>query len=79
MSTVSLDDVRHDPAPILTRAQAGETIIVVDANRPVLEIHPVGAVTAEPRPFGLCAGAFTVPDNFDEPLPEDIISSFEPR
>ena len=21
------------------------------------------------RPFGLCAGEFTVPDNFDDPLP----------
>ena len=28
------------------------------------------------RPFGLCAGEFTVPDGFDEPLPEDIINLF---
>jgi hypothetical protein len=24
------------------------------------------------RPFGVCAGEFTVPDDFDVPLPEDI-------
>jgi len=29
------------------------------------------------RPFGLCAGEFVVPENFDEPLPEDILSAFE--
>ena len=29
------------------------------------------------RPFGLCAGEFTVPDDFDAPLPEDILKSFE--
>ena len=29
------------------------------------------------RPYGLCEGEFTVPDDFDEPLPEDILNSFE--
>ncbi len=29
------------------------------------------------RPFGLCAGEFTVPDDFDHPLPEHIIKEFE--
>ena len=28
------------------------------------------------RPYGLCAGEFRVPDDFDEPLPEEIIFSF---
>lgn len=29
------------------------------------------------RPFGLCAGEFTVPDDFDDPLPEEILKEFE--
>lgn len=29
------------------------------------------------RPFGLCAGEFTVPDDFDAPLPEDIFNATE--
>ncbi len=29
------------------------------------------------RPFGLCKGDFNVPDDFDSPLPEDIIKEFE--
>ncbi len=31
------------------------------------------------RPVGLAAGEFTVPDNFDDPLPEEIIRGFEGR
>ena len=31
----------------------------------------------QPRPFGLCAGEFTVPADFNEPLPEEILSAFE--
>jgi hypothetical protein len=29
------------------------------------------------RPFGLAAGEFVVPDDFDEPLPADILALFE--
>ncbi|EAZ91089.1 hypothetical protein [Crocosphaera chwakensis] len=29
------------------------------------------------RPFGLCVREFTVPEDFDDLLPEDIINAFE--
>jgi len=29
------------------------------------------------RPFGLCKGEFHVPDDFDAPLPENIVKEFE--
>ncbi len=29
------------------------------------------------RPFGLCSGEFIVPEDFDDPLPEDILNAFE--
>ena len=29
------------------------------------------------RPFGLCAGEFVVPKDFDAPLPEEILNAFE--
>jgi len=31
------------------------------------------------RPFGLAAGEFVAPDDFDDPLPEEIIKDFEGR
>lgn len=31
------------------------------------------------RPYGLAKGEFSVPDDFDEPLPEDILRDFEGR
>ena len=30
-----------------------------------------------PRPYALCAGEFEVPDDFDAPLPEEILQAFE--
>ena len=29
------------------------------------------------RPIGLAKGQFTVPDNFNAPLPEDVLQTFE--
>jgi hypothetical protein len=34
-------------------------------------------VIASLRPEGLCAREFTTPDDFDAPLPEDILQAFE--
>jgi|688.fasta_scaffold116376_2 hypothetical protein len=37
----------------------------------------VNSSSKQLRPFGLCAGEFTVPNDFDAPLPEDLLSAFE--
>ena len=81
MITISVEEMQRDLARYLQRVEAGETLLVVDADRPVAEIKPV----IEPsigdvrhlRPFGLCGGEFSVPLDFDDPLPEDILSAFE--
>jgi hypothetical protein len=31
----------------------------------------------QPRPIGLAKGQFTVPDDFNAPLPEDVLQTFE--
>lgn len=79
MSTVSLEELQLDPDSLLDRVEAGEHLVVVRGGRPVAELRPISSVQPGPRPFGLCAGAFKVPDDFDEPLPEEILRSFEGR
>lgn len=39
------------------------------------QLRPLSPASREPRPFGLCAGEFTVPADFDAPLPDDIVKS----
>ncbi len=79
MGTVSLQELQLDPDALLDRVEAGEHLVVVRGGRPVAELRPVPATQPGPRPFGLCAGAFTVPDDFDAPLPEEILRGFEGR
>ncbi len=35
------------------------------------------APQADVRPVGLCQGEFTVPEDFDAPLPESVLRDFE--
>lgn len=77
MSTITVQEIQRDPSGFLSRVQAGESLVVLSNDRPVAEIKPISASTAEPRPYGLCAGQFTVPDDFDAPLPTDVLDSFE--
>lgn len=81
MVTISVDEIQRDPVGYLRRVEAGETLLVVRSNRPVAEIKPVQRDSAERtlRPAGLCAGDFTIPEDFDEPLPEEVLRGFEGR
>ena len=53
-----------------------ETVIVLENDRPVAELRPL-AKRAGLRPIGLAKGDFAVPDDFDDPLPEDVLQLFE--
>lgn len=79
METISLQDLQRDPAGVLHRVEAGERLIVSREGRPVAEIRPVAPPARGPRPYGLAAGAFTVPDDFEAHLPDDILRDFEGR
>jgi antitoxin (DNA-binding transcriptional repressor) of toxin-antitoxin stability system len=72
----TVDEVEKHPREYLDRVLDGETVVVVRENRAVAEIRPLNAATG-PRPIGLAAGDFVVPDDFDSPLPEDILNAFE--
>ena len=40
-------------------------------------LHQRNSRPQNSRPFGLCKGEFTVPEDFDEALPESILRDFE--
>ena len=77
MMHVSVEDIQQNLPIYLQRVEAGETLMIVRAGKPVVEMKPVTTGAESLRPFGLCAGEFTVPEDFDAPLPEDILQAFE--
>jgi antitoxin (DNA-binding transcriptional repressor) of toxin-antitoxin stability system len=76
MLNVTVDEIQRDPSKFLRQVEAGETFVILQADKPIAELRPISS-SKQLRPFGLCTGEFTVPDDFDAPLPEDILSAFE--
>lgn len=76
MLNVTVDEIQRDPLKYLGRVEAGETLVIVRSDKPIAELRPITR-SKQLRPFGLCAGEFTVPDDFDAPLPEDLLDGFE--
>jgi antitoxin (DNA-binding transcriptional repressor) of toxin-antitoxin stability system len=79
MAKVTVDDIQKDLSGYLRRVEAGETLVVVREHEALAEIKPVGSEFESERPAGLCSGEFVVPDDFDEPLPADVLDRFEGR
>ena len=77
MNRISVQDIQRDPLSFLQRVEAGESLMVVRGEFVFAEIRPVAAVAEQPRPYGLCAGQFTVPADFDHPLPDSLLEEFE--
>ena len=76
---ITIDEIHRDISGFLDLVQAGNTLLIVQADEPIAEIKPVKSSNKvkQLRPFALCAGEFVVPDDFNEPLPEDILNQFE--
>ena len=78
MIRINIDEMGRDLLGYLQRVESGETLVILRGGKPVAEVRPASEFSSV-RPFGLCAGEFVVPDDFDAPLPESVISEFEGR
>jgi antitoxin (DNA-binding transcriptional repressor) of toxin-antitoxin stability system len=59
---VSVEEMEGDLLAYLQLVENGETLVIVKMGKPVAELRPIFSSPMKLRPFGLCAGEFTVPD-----------------
>jgi antitoxin (DNA-binding transcriptional repressor) of toxin-antitoxin stability system len=76
MVKITVDEIQRDPSKYLLQVAAGETFLIIQADKAIVELRPINN-SKKLRLFGLCTGDFTVPYDFDAPLPEDLLSAFE--
>ncbi len=76
MITVSAEEIQRDWEKYLHQVKSGETIVITEDDQPIAEIKPVASRGVQLRPFALCAGEFEVPEDFDTPLPDEILDLF---
>ena len=55
------------PQNICVKCRQVKTFVILQADKAIAELRSI-ASNQQLRPFGLCAGEFIVPDNFDSPF-----------
>jgi prevent-host-death family protein len=76
MVQVNTHEAKTRFSRLLRRVAAGEEITIANRGVPVARLVPIPAGETT-RKLGLFQGQMTVPDDFDAPLPDDILDAFE--
>lgn len=76
MTVVNVHEAKTHLSRLLVRVAQGEEIVIARAGKPVARLMPYDEHPAR-RALGRDAGLFEVPQDFDEPLPEEIMRLFE--
>jgi len=75
MVEVNVHEAKTHLSRLLVRVAGGEEIVIARAGKPVARLVPV-----EPKPqrvIGQDDGLFEVPDDFDAPLPDEVLALFQ--
>ena len=79
MKTLNIHAAKTHFSRIIKDAEAGEETVIAKAGVPVAKVIPIGMSMKE-RKLGTLAGTYPPPpDNFDDPLPDEILDLFEGR
>ena len=77
MDPVNIYEAKTRLSQLVDRAAAGEDVVIGRNGRPLVRLTRLEA--APHVRFGVLAGRFEVPDDFDAPLPDDVLATFEGR
>ena len=72
--TVNIHEAKTHLSRLLERVAAGDEVTIAKAGKPIARLIPVQAAT---RRLGIDAGRIEIADDFDAPLPDDVLSDFE--
>ncbi len=76
MDTLNLYEAKTQLSQLVDRAANGEEIIIAKAGKPMARLMPLAKPVREVK-FGTLAGkVWWVGDNFDDPLPDDLLAAF---
>jgi prevent-host-death family protein len=79
MISFNINEIKTHFSSFLEKVRNGETVIVCKRNVPIAEIKPIAAPPLKKRPIGLAGKEYPdykISNAFFEPLPDDIVASF---
>jgi prevent-host-death family protein len=76
MTEVSVSHAAAQLSQLIDRAADGEDIVITRPGKPSIRLVPLETAAPSHRQFGRMRGQIHVPDDFDAPLPPDVLASF---
>lgn len=76
MKSVNVHEAKTHFSKLLAKVERGGEVVIARAGKPVARLVAIEP-PATPPTLGADAGAFVVPDDFDAPLPADLLDAFE--
>ena len=76
MSLFNLYEAKTSLSKLVDRAAAGEEVIIAKAGRPMARLVPFEKPRLPRKPGGW-EGRVKMADDFEAPLPEELLSAFE--
>ena len=76
MRTVNIHAAKTHLSRLVEDAAAGEEIIIAKSGKPLARLGPLAGRTGK-RKLGGLEGKLRIPEDFDAPLPEDVLADFE--
>ena len=76
MSTVNIHEAKTQFSKLIARVEAGEEVIIARDGTPVARLLAVRRQHPKRVP-GRDRGLYSAPEDFDAPLPEEILARFE--
>ena len=76
MTIVNIHEAKAHLSRLLTLVAAGEEVVIARAGKPVARLTPYDE-RPEVRTLGRDSGLFQVPEDFDDPLPDQVLDEFE--
>ena len=73
---VTLEDAKSDLSSLIDRAAKGEEVLIQTADRPMVRLVPIDEPTKKRRQPGAWKGQAWIADDFDDPLPPDVLKAF---
>jgi prevent-host-death family protein len=73
---VNIHEAKTHLSRLLKRVAAGEDVVIANAGKPVAKLVPYEPPLG-PRIPGRYAGQGWIADDFDDPLPDDLLALFE--
>ena len=74
--TVNIHEAKTHLSRLLARVMGGEEIIIAKAGKPIAKLVPYGIPNKQRVP-GTAKGKIWISEDFDGPLPDEILESFE--